>query len=105
MPKSKKKDKSPKSIPRSQQDVDRAFSKGKMTGMEFILNCITWVLVDRHNAPEDDLNQLAEELRYLLESISRGYCSYPDIVKTLKKEYDFEVSVITSPLDKKGVNA
>lgn len=85
--------KSPRSIPRTQQDVQRAHLKGRDEGIEFILNIVTWILVDRHEAPDGELLQFSREIAYLCDSIARGYVSYPDIVRALKAEHGWTVEL------------
>lgn len=86
-----KKNTNPRKIPRTQTDVDRAEEKGQMFGMEFMANLTLWVLLDKHGAPDEDVQQFSEEIRYLCDSIDKGYVSYPDIRRALKEEHGLEV--------------
>ena len=81
-------------IPRTQRDVDRARQHGAEFGMEFALNLVLLVLKDKHNAPDDDIMQLRDEFMEYIDSINRGYVSYPDIVKTVHGDYDFSVELV-----------
>lgn len=85
--------KSPRSIACTRQDVDRALRLGRDQGIEFILTIVTWILVDKHSAPEDDILQFSGELGYLCDSIAKGYVSYPDIVRALKQEHNWTVDL------------
>lgn len=78
----------PRKIPRTQADVDRAEEQGRITGMEFMATVTLWVLLDKHNAPDDEIQTFAEEIKYLLDSIAKGYVSYPDIVRAMKEEHN-----------------
>lgn len=81
----------PRKIPRTQADVDRAEEQGRITGMEFMATVTLWVLLDKHNAPDDEIQVFNEEIKYLMDSIAKGYVSYPDIVRTMKEEHNTTV--------------
>lgn len=81
----------PRKIPKTQADVDRAEEKGRLDGMEFMATLTLWILLDKHDAPDEDVQVLNEEIRYLCDSISRGYVSYPDIRRAMKQEHNTEV--------------
>lgn len=81
----------PRKIPRTQADVDRAEQQGTITGMEFMATLTLWVLLDKHNAPDDEIQVFNEEIKYLLDSIAKGYVSYPDIVRAMKEEHNTTV--------------
>lgn len=81
----------PRKIPRTQADVDRAEEHGRITGMEFMATVTLWILLDKHSAPDDEIQVFAEEIRYLMDSIAKGYVSYPDIVRAMKEEHDTTV--------------
>ena len=86
-----KKKTNPKRIPKTQADVDRAEEKGRAFGMEFMANLTLWVLIDKHDAPDEDVLQLRDEILYLCDSIDKGYVSYPDIRRALRVEHGTEV--------------
>ena len=79
----------PRRRPVTQADVDRAADRGMLQGVEFAITTILWVLVDKHDAPAEDIKTLHDELEYLWDSITRKYVSYPDIQKHLSEEYDW----------------
>lgn len=81
----------PRKIPRTQADVDRAEEHGRITGMEFMATVTIWVLLDKHNAPDDEIQVFNEEIKYLMDSIAKGYVSYPDIVRAMKEEHNTTV--------------
>lgn len=81
----------PKRIPKTQADVDRAEEKGRIFGMEFAVHLVLWILLDKHDAPDEDVQVLNEEVKYLCESINRGYVSYADIRRALKEEHGLKV--------------
>lgn len=81
----------PRKIPRTQADVDKAEERGKNIGMEFMANIILWILVDKHDAPREDLKELSQEISYLCDSILSGYVSYADIRRALDEEHNLKV--------------
>ena len=81
----------PNKIPKSQADVDRAWSKGADFGCEFALNTVLLVLKDKHNAPDEDIMQLRDEFMEQIQSFNDGYITYADIKHTLYGDYDFQV--------------
>lgn len=88
-----KRNTNPRKIPKTQADVDRAEAKGRLFGMEFMGNLILWILADKHDAPDEDMNQLTKEINYLCSSINEGYVSYPDICRALREEHNTEFSI------------
>lgn len=81
----------PKRIPKTQADVDRAYSDGMDFGLEFALNLVLYVLKDKHDAPDNEIMQLRDEFMYVVDSVGKKYLSYSDIVNTLSGEYDLRV--------------
>lgn len=77
--------------PATGADVKRAKDAGMNFGIEFGINCILHILLDKHNAPEDDIMQLRDEFMYLMDSISKGYVTYADIRQSLRLENNLEV--------------
>ena len=59
--------------------------------MEFAVTLVLWILLDKHDAPDEDVQTLNEEVKYLCDSIDKCYVSYPDIRRALKEEHDTEV--------------
>lgn len=51
-----------------------------------------YVLIDKHAAPMDDVQQLARELNHAAECVAEGYVTWSDIRRILK-EYDVEVEL------------
>lgn len=86
-----KRNTNPRKIPKTQADVDRAEAKGQLFGMEFMAVLTMWILIDKHDAPDEDVQQFNEEIKYLCDSIDKGYVSYPDICRALKAEHNLEV--------------
>lgn len=82
----------PRRIPRTQADVERAYRQGQLDGFKFLMTNILWILVDKHDAPAEDIHTLNKDVDYLLDSIIKGYVSFADIERYLDKEYDWRFS-------------
>lgn len=83
----------PRRVPRTQKDVDAAFDRGVAEGLNRGVELMLYVLIDKHAAPMDDVQQLARELNHAAECVAEGYVTWPDIRQMLK-EYDIEVELI-----------
>jgi hypothetical protein len=81
----------PKRRPATGADVKRARDAGMNFGVEFGINCILHILLDKHDAPEEDIMQLRDEFMYLMDSIEKGYVTYADIRQSLRRENNLEV--------------
>lgn len=79
-------------IPRTQRDVDAAYDAGITEGLNRGIELMLYVLIDKHAAPMDDVQQLARELNHAAECVAEGYITWPDIRQMLK-EYDVEVEL------------
>lgn len=86
-------------IPRTQADVDKAYSNGIVEGLNRGIDLMLYVLIDKHDAPMDDVQQLgsftnpqvygvksvhmegaylystiSDTVRWRMDDISRFYC-------------------------------
>lgn len=84
----------PKRVPRTQADVDKAYNKGMLFGVEFAINMVLFVLKDKRNAPDEDLKKFKDEFMYACDSVETGYLKYPDIKHVLSGEYDISVNFV-----------
>lgn len=82
----------PKRIPRTQADVDRAFMDGMNIGMEIAIDMFMTVLLDKHDAKQEDLDVFAAEVNDLCDSIDKGYINYVDLRNTLREDYHFKIA-------------
>nr|DAH74357.1 MAG TPA: Beta-amylase [Caudoviricetes sp.] len=82
----------PRRVPRTQKDVDAAFDRGVTEGLNLGVELMLYVLIDKHAAPMDDVQQLAAELNHAAECVAEGYITWSDIRQMLK-EYDVEVEL------------
>lgn len=75
----------PRRIPRTQADVDKAYSNGVVEGLNRGIDLMLYVLIDKHDAPMDDLQQLASELNHAAACVVEGYITWADISQMLKE--------------------
>ena len=83
----------PKKIPRTEADVERGRAEGRLQGMEFMLTLLVWILCDKHDAPDEDVKQLSEEIAYICDSINRGNVKFSTVKMALKEEHDWTVNM------------
>lgn len=82
----------PRRIPRTQADVDKAYSNGIVEGLNRGIDLMLYVLIDKHDAPMDDVQQLAGELNHAAQCVAEGYVTWADIRQMLK-EYGVETAL------------
>lgn len=73
----------PSKKPATQADVNRA----RREAMRRLLYLVLFVLIDKHDAPYEDIQQLAEEINYLADSVTRGYVTWADIERVVTDDY------------------
>lgn len=83
----------PRRVPRTLKDVDAVYDRGIAEGLHRGIELMLYVLIDKHAAPMDDVQQLATELNHAAECVAEGYVTWPDIRQMLK-EYDIEVELL-----------
>lgn len=59
--------------------------------MEFMATCLMWMMIDKHNATDEELLTITKDINYLRDSIIKGYMTYADIGRALKEEHWIEV--------------
>lgn len=52
-----------------------------------------YVLIDKHDAPMEDVQQLAAELNHAAECVAEGYVTWAGVRRMLK-EYNVEVELV-----------
>ena len=81
----------PRRKPATQADVERAKNQATSDAIRRILYLVLYILIDKHDAPKDDIHQLAAEVNYYADSISRGYITWKDVERVVRDEYEVEL--------------
>ena len=82
----------PRRVPRTEADVAAAYTKGVTEGLNRGIELMLYVLIDKHDAPMDDVQQLAGELNHAAQCVAEGYVTWADIRQMLK-EYGVETAL------------
>lgn len=77
----------PRKRPATGADVEKAKKYATNEAIKRILYLVLYVLIEKHDAPYDDIQQLAQEINYYVDSITRGYVSWKDIERVVVDEY------------------
>lgn len=77
----------PRKIPRTQQDVDRAYERGRCEGINGALVLFLYTMLDKFNADDATLKEFSAAFNYTLESVERGYVTGADLRRVVKEEY------------------
>lgn len=93
MSKKKSKKINPNKKPATQADVKKAKNEATDNAMKRVLCMFLYVLVDKHGAPKEDIQELAKELNYMADSIRKGYVTWKDIEHVLLEEYELEIDL------------
>ena len=72
------------------EDVKRAENRGIEIGLRQALKIALYILLDKHDAPREDVQELAREFTWLAERINEGRISWSFVDRVLK-ENDVEV--------------
>lgn len=83
----------PRRIPRTEADVSAAYAKGVTEGLNRGIELMLYVLIDKHDAPMEDVQQLAAELNHAAECVAEGYVTWAGMRRMLK-EYNVEVELV-----------
>ena len=93
MPNKKSKKVNPRSRPMTEADVNKAKREATQTAMKHALYMVLYILVDKHDAPVEDLQQLSSELNWLSSAIASGGLSWSFIYKVLEEDYDLKLNL------------
>lgn len=83
--------KSPRSVPRTQQDVERARKEGQEQNIDVAIAIIFTALLDGGFLTGEQLKPAWDKVVYLSDSICKGYVSVPNLIKTLGEDYGLYV--------------
>lgn len=78
----------PRKRPATGADVERAKKDATNEAIKRTLYLILYILIEKHGAPYEDIQQLASEVNYYADSITKGYVSWKDIERVVVYEYD-----------------
>ena len=84
----------PRRRPATQADIKKAKNEAADNAMKRVLCMFLYVLVDKHGAPKEDIQELAKELNYMADSIRKGYVTWKDIEHVLLEEYELEIDLV-----------
>ena len=82
----------PRRVPRTEADVAAAYAKGVTEGLNRGIELMLYVLIDKHAAPMEDVQQLDAELNHAAECVAEGYVTWAG-VRSMLKEYNVEVEL------------
>jgi hypothetical protein len=89
--KSRKKNVNPNRIPVTMADVEKAKKKGTEDAMRFVTSLMLYVLIDKHDAPFEDIQQLVRELNHCAQCVNEGLVKWKDIERLVFEEYGVEL--------------
>ena len=78
----------PRRRPATQADVERAKREATNEAMKRVLYLILFLLIDKHGAPLEDIQQLAMEVNDEADSVASGEIKWKDIEWVVETEYD-----------------
>lgn len=84
--------KSPRSIPRSQQDVDKAYRQGMEAATQGLLSIVLITLKDL-GEPDEYIAKFERKFNRTVQSWLSGDIKERDVRAALKEDYDIEVEV------------
>ena len=93
MPNKKSKKVNPRNRPMTEADVIKAKHEATQTAMKHALYLVLYILIDKHDAPLDDVQQLARELNHLAAQVASGAMSWSFIYKVLEEDYDLKLNI------------
>lgn len=83
----------PRKIPKTQADVDRAVDAATKKAVEQAFKMMLYILLDKHGAPADEVQQFSDELAWLARSLysdGPSRLSWKDVQRVLD-EYDVSI--------------
>ena len=78
----------PRRQPSTMADVNRAKKAATTEAMRRMIYLMLYVLIDKHQAPREDIRQFAEEINYYADSVKNRYITWKDIEHVVKEEYE-----------------
>lgn len=75
----------PRNIQKTQHDVDKARGEGICTGVEYAFKIALYILLDKHDAPAEDVQQLSHELKWAADKLLNKELSWSFVEKVLEE--------------------
>lgn len=75
----------PKRRPCTEADVKKAVNKATDIAVRQAIRMVLYILIDKHDAPAEDVQQLAEEIEWLAGNIDAGRLSWSYVDTVLKE--------------------
>lgn len=82
----------PRRRPATMADVKRAEIEVRPVHMRHAIELVLYLLLDKHGAPREDVQQLSREISWVAEQIADGRLSWSYVAKILR-ENNVEVRV------------
>lgn len=81
----------PRRRPVNRAEIDKLLKQSATESVRYCWTVMFSVLLDKHGAKAEDLQQLWNEVEELVESINMGYVNLADLRRVLREEYDIEI--------------
>lgn len=75
----------PKRRPCTEADVKKAANKATDIAVRRAIRMVLFILIDKHDAPAEDVQQLADEIEWLAGNIDAGRLSWSYVDKVLNE--------------------
>lgn len=69
----------------TQADLKKAVNRATDVSIQKAIKMVLYVLIDKHDAPADDVQQLFDEIKWLSGHIISGKLSWNDVDRVLKE--------------------
>ena len=96
---SKSKKTNPKNIPRTEQDVKRAYKRGFEDATDASLVLILYTLKDKFGATDEEIKEFASAYNYVVDSVNKGYVTEADLRTVVKEEYGMKIKYERNPYE------
>lgn len=86
-------------IPRTEQDVKRAYQRGFQDAIDASLVLILYTLKDKFGATDDEIKEFSHAYNYIVDSVNKGYVTQADLKTVVKEEYGTTIHYERSPIE------
>lgn len=81
----------PRKRPVNRAEIDRLINNSSNESVRYCWTVMFSVLLDKHGATAEELQQFWNEVEELAKSIKDGYVSEADLRRVLRDEYDIQI--------------